>query len=106
MPERIFNKETMLELLYCRPNEGFTENGIEYMVIQKEQIDTRRWVSSHELTFQIIENEKISYWLTTYERGLTEQQDTQPWDDDEVSAFEAEKVTRSITVTEYNQILD
>jgi hypothetical protein len=108
MPERTFDKELMLEVLYCKEGTGFEDDqnpGVHYKVLKKEQIDTRRWVSSHELVFQVTENGNTSLWSTTYERGLTEHQDTYPWDDeDEVTAQEVRAVEKTITVTEYELV--
>lgn len=51
--------------------------GLAYRLHQ-EQIDTRRWVSLHELVFRAPDDGKA--WRVSFERGLTEHQDyTDPW---------------------------
>ena len=105
MPKRKFEKELMFEIMYCRVGSGFEDDqnpGVFYKVLKKEQTGSRRWVSEHDLIFQVTENGNTSIWFTTYERGLTEHQDTSPWDDeDEVECTEVKAVEKTITITEY-----
>jgi len=66
-------------------------------VEMNEQIDSRRWVSVHVL---ILRDAEGKLWEATYERGLTENQDCQPFEyDDEVEFYEVEKV--AVTTYEY-----
>ncbi|WP_406161043.1 hypothetical protein [Streptomyces canus] len=72
-------------------------------ILHREQVDSRRWVSVHELVFRAPDDGKV--WRVHYERGLTESQDdTDPWNDErtieadevervEVTAFEGREVT-------------
>jgi hypothetical protein len=59
--------------------------------LHEEQIDTRRWVSVHELVFRAPDDGKT--YSVTYEQGLTEaQDDTDPWNfDSEIKATEVEE---------------
>jgi hypothetical protein len=53
----------------------FPEAAVE---LHREQVDTRRWVSVHELIFRAPDDGKA--YRVFYERGLTENQDdTDPW---------------------------
>lgn len=62
-----------------------------------EQIDSRRWVSVHLL---VLKGQDGKFWATTYEQGLTESQDIQPFEDEtEVEFYEVYKVP--VTTCEY-----
>jgi hypothetical protein len=76
---------------------AFPEAAIE---LHREQVDTRRWVSVHELIFRAPDDGKA--YRVHYEQGLTEiQEDTDPWDyTREVEAVEVEQ--RQTTVTEWH----
>ncbi|MFD9463503.1 hypothetical protein [Streptomyces sp. NPDC060027] len=59
--------------------------------LHESQVDSRRWVSVHELVFRA-PDDGLAYRVF-YEQGLTESQDdTDPWnDEDEVKAVEVEQ---------------
>lgn len=88
-----FPKETLKELVDGFP---FTdENGEEYKIIHQEQTGSRRWVSEHELVFSY----KGKLYITYYEQGLTECQDTSPYEyaEDEIDCEEVEAYEQTIT---------
>jgi hypothetical protein len=64
--------------------------------LHREQVDTRRWVSVHELIFRAPDDGKA--WRVTYEKGLTEHQDDHdPWNyDREVTAVEVEQYDQTV----------
>ena len=70
-------------------------------VESNEQVDTSRWTSIHQL---VLKDRDGRFWETTYERGLTESQDIQPFEDDEdeIEFHEVEKVP--VTTYEYRRI--
>jgi hypothetical protein len=72
--------------------------------LHSEQIDTRRWVSVHQLIFRAPDDGKA--WAITYERGLTEHQDgIDLWDEaPEVTATEME--LRLDTVQQWHPVSD
>jgi hypothetical protein len=75
-----------------------TELGLE--VEAREHIEDRRWVSVHRL---ILKDRDGKFWATTYERGLTEMQDGQPFEyATEVEFVQVEKVP--VTTYEYRRI--
>jgi len=64
------------------------ELGLE--VVLNEQTGSRRWVSEHVL---VVKDANGDYWETTYEQGLTECQDTRPFEDvSEVEFYRVERV--------------
>lgn len=66
--------------------------------VYDEQVDSNRWESLHEMVF---EHEGKMY-RAEYRRGLTEYQDTYPFDsnhDDEIECPEVEQV--QVTTTEW-----
>lgn len=73
-------------------------------ILHREQVDTRRWVSVHDLVFRAPDDGKA--YRVTYVEGLTEvQEDTDPWGyDDEIDGVEVE--ARQITVTEWLPVTD
>lgn len=60
-------------------------------ILHREQVDSRRWVSVHELVFRA-PDDGLTY-LVHYEQGLTESQDgCDPWNhDDKIKAIEVEQ---------------
>lgn len=69
-----------------------------WTVVRNERIDERRWVSVHEL---VIERDGVFY-AATYEEGLTEHQDTRPWEGEKDAVFHrVEKRTRMVEVVDY-----
>lgn len=82
------------------PNEWDAAHPAERL--REEQVDTRRWVSVHEIIFRAPDDGKA--WAVTYSRGLTESQDcTDPWDDEDViKATEMEPY--EVTVTAWRAV--
>jgi hypothetical protein len=60
-----------------KSSEGWT-------VVENEEIEHRRWESVHRL---VIRNEEGEHYAATYRRGLTENQDGRPFDDEETVTF-------------------
>jgi hypothetical protein len=77
----------------------FPEAAVE---LHREQVDTRRWVSVHELIFRAPDDGKA--YRVTYEQGLTEHQDDHDqWNyRDHVVAEEVEP--RPVTVTQWHSV--
>jgi hypothetical protein len=73
-------------------------------ILHREQVDSRRWVSVHELIFRAPDDGKA--YRVQYEQGLTESQDgTDPWNGDRtVEAVEVEQRTRTVEVTEWHPV--
>ncbi|WP_405620300.1 hypothetical protein [Streptomyces sp. NBC_00076] len=71
-------------------------------ILHREQVDSKRWASVHELVFRAPDDGKA--WRVYYERGLTEHQDDHdPWDYDRtVEADEVERV--EVTTTEWRKV--
>jgi hypothetical protein len=71
----------------------FPEAAVE---LHREQVDTRRWVSVHELIFRAPDDGKA--YRVTYEQGLTEHQDDHDeWNyDREVTATEVEQYDQTV----------
>jgi hypothetical protein len=75
------------------PN-GPAAEGMAYE-LHREQVDTRRWASVHELVFRAPDDGKT--YRVSYEEGLTEiQDDTDPWIYHPIKAVEVE--LRPVTV--------
>lgn len=71
--------------------------------LSEQQIDTRRWVSVHEIVFRAPDDGKA--YGVSYVQGLTESQDdTDPWEyeGDPITAVEMEP--HEVTVTEWRPI--
>lgn len=70
--------------------------------LHESQVDTRRWVSVHELIFRAPDDGKA--YSVTYEQGLTENQDdTDPWNyEDEIKAVEVEQ--QPVTVMQWKPV--
>jgi hypothetical protein len=66
------------------PDQGYT-------VESNEQIDQTRWASIHQL---VIRDSDGRLWSAEYQKGLTENQDIEPFDEDgpEIDFHEVEKV--------------
>lgn len=80
-----FKKEDLKELTYLDVGE---EDG-PFVVVETEQVDARRWVSLHSLIFSF----EGKYYHTHYERGLTEYQETYPFEG-EPEEIECQEVFR------------
>lgn len=69
--------------------------------LHRQQIDTRRWASTHSLVFRAPDDGKT--YRVTYQQPLTEHQECDDWfDDKEVKAFEVEQ--RSQIVTNWKRV--
>jgi hypothetical protein len=87
MPTRNFTREQLDE--WDLPG-AWADDAPE--ILHREQVDTRRWVSVHELVFRAPDDGKA--YRVYYDKGLTESQDdTDPWDYEHViAADEVERV--------------
>lgn len=95
MPTRIYTPEELDAIGVPFECEKDTSNGYA-AELGREQIDTRRWVSVHELVFRAPDDGKA--YRVTYEQGLTEHQDgLDPWDYEETIKAE-EMELRPITI--------
>lgn len=71
------------ELAHMRPGQGF--DGMA--VVLNEQVGSRRWVSEHHLVISTGNGDDIRYWGAGYDQGLTENQETRPFDDVDMVDF-------------------
>jgi hypothetical protein len=98
MPTRIYTPDQLEEIGLPDdlpgPN-GPAVDGLAYE-LHREQIDTRRWESVHELIFRAPDDDKA--YRISYREGLTEMQDdTDPWNyETAIKAVEVE--LRPVTV--------
>ena len=67
------------ELVY---NPGDTMDG--WTVVAIEYVESRRWQSVHRL---VIHNEAGEHFASTFRQGLTEEQETQPFEDETTVIF-------------------
>ncbi|GAA0970017.1 hypothetical protein GCM10009555_018190 [Acrocarpospora macrocephala] len=72
--------ETARELTY--DGHGATIDG--WTVVAQVETGRSRWTSHHRL---VIRNETGEHFAATFRRGLTEMQETQPWEDEQVAKF-------------------
>jgi hypothetical protein len=73
--------------------------------LHREQVDTRRWVSAHELIFRAPDDGKA--YRVTYVQGLTEHQDgIDPFEygGATIEAVEVEQRTRTVEITEWHPV--
>lgn len=72
---------------------------LNFKLVHTDQIDSRRWVSVHEAVYQDLNT--LKYYWSTYEMGLTECQDTSPYEyvKDEIELIEVEP--KEVTTTIY-----
>lgn len=100
MPIRRFTRDELDEMGLPHGYDG--EPGKEATIVQEQQLDTRRWVSVHEVIFRAPDDGKL--YAVAYQQGLTESQDdTDPWFyDDTVTADEMEP--HEVTVTTYRKV--
>jgi hypothetical protein len=102
---RVFTRD-QLDTLGLPHDLATEENAAEFpeaaVELHREQVDTRRWVSVHELVFRAPDDGKT--YAVTYEQGLTElQEDTDPWDyAKEIRALEVE--ARAVVITEWHSV--
>ncbi|MET9098327.1 hypothetical protein [Streptomyces antibioticus] len=99
MTTRIFTRDQLDA--FGLPRETVTpDKAAEYpevaVELHREQIDTRRWSSTHSLVFRAPDDGKT--YRVTYQSPLTEHQECDDWfDDNEVKAFEVEQRTQIVT---------
>ncbi|MFE7115475.1 hypothetical protein ACFU99_08645 [Streptomyces sp. NPDC057654] len=97
MPTRTFTRAELdaLGLPDDMPSAEYAAKYPEAAVeLHREQVDSRRWVSVHELVFRAPDDGKA--YRVTYVAGLTEHQDVSPWEyeGDTVDAVEVEPYER------------
>lgn len=101
MPTRTFTREQLEE--WGLPDEIDTKGEPGYATeLHREQVDTRRWVSVHELIFRAPDDGKA--YRVHYEQGLTEiQDDCDPWNyDKEIKGVEVKQV--EVTVKRWQPV--
>lgn len=94
MTTRTFTPEQLDEIGV--PNE-LGEDGCA-TELHREQVDSRRWISVHELIFRAPDDGKA--YRVYYQRPLTEHQECDTWPGDEVKAVEVEERPKVITTWE------
>ncbi|MGW9170144.1 hypothetical protein [Streptomyces decoyicus] len=103
MPTRIFTTNELEDI--GLPFECDAEDEPGYAVeLHREQVDTRRWMSVHQLIFRAPDDGKV--YSVLYEQGLTEMQDDHDhWGyEDRVKAIEMEP--QEVTVTRWVAVQD
>lgn len=91
----VLEAETARELAWL--NAGGTHEG--WTVVSNEEIDHARWESIHTL---VIRNEDGEHFAADYRQGLTESQDTKPWEYDKTVTFkQVFPKTETVEVTSY-----
>jgi hypothetical protein len=94
----LINKELANNLRWADPKidvEG-------YIKIEDNWIEDRRWVQAREL---IIRDSEMKYWRSCYEIGLTEYQDTEPWEDSDKAEFR-QVVQRAVVTFVYEDLYE
>jgi hypothetical protein len=94
--------ELARDLVWEMVGSKFDEGGDHYEVVQNEQIDSNRWMGIYRLTVKI--NDK--FYQTTYEKGLTENQDYGPFEDEGDTITFYNVVPRYKTVLVYEQVTE
>lgn len=100
MTDRTFTADQLDEIgvpfeCYKEPIEGFATE------LHREQVDTWRWSSVHELVFRAPDDGKA--YRVTYQRPLTEHQECDRWfGDDEITATEVEQ--QPVTVMQWQPV--
>ena len=100
------NEEECRELIYYQ-KAGFHENDIEFknpFFVQVEIKDNGngRWESYHSIIVKDTRNSKL--YMCNYSEGLTENQDSGPFDNELPEWHEVKKVTKLVEVYEYEVI--
>ena len=76
------------------------EDSEDFKVIQDDILETSRWSELHKIVVQQISTSK--FFDSIYSRGLTEQQDEQPYEyEDEVEFYEVYPI--SVITTQYTR---
>lgn len=91
----VLETELARELAYV----GVGETSDGWTVVSNEETDHGRWASIHTL---VIKNESGEFFTADYSRGLTEYQDTKPWEYEETATFtQVFPETKTVEVTDY-----
>ena len=76
---------------------GWTLDG--WTVAANERVSASRWVSRHRL---VIHDGEGNHYAADYRQGLSETQETRPWEDDDTVTFHrVERRTRMVEVVDY-----
>lgn len=73
-----------------------------YKVLSNEQFDSGRWMSYHELVIQDVKTRFI--YLTTYQRGLTENQYCDPFEDEGEMVTFRPAISKTKTIVYYEEV--
>lgn len=73
--------ETARELACCGPDDDALDG---WTVVANEFVENRRWESVHRL---VIRNDAGQHFMDTYSQGLTERQDTGPYEYESKATF-------------------
>lgn len=87
----VLDRHTARQLAYTSVGKTFNE----WTVVANEEGDHGRWESHHRL---VIRNEAGEHFAAWYSKGLTEYQDTRPWEEESEAVFEP--VQRRVKVVE------
>jgi len=74
--------------------------GLNFKVINKEQIDSGRWTSDHELIFR--DSSSGMFWCFIYECPLTEIQDVERVNSETINLCQVEPY--KATITKYRRV--
>ena len=89
---------------------GFDAVEVEAEILAKKETDTSRWHQHHHLVFVAPDDGKV--WRVGYSSALTEIQDMQPWDSEDVHVNMGDTVTgvevepATVVVTIYQPVED
>ena len=76
-------------------------NDPRFVKVEDTQEDSGRWESYHILIVKDTQTNK--FFRTEYSKGLTEQQDTQPFEHSSATWVEVKKVVKQVEVVEYQE---
>lgn len=79
---------TKLDISAERARAILYDDDDEFTVFQDEIIDRKRWSVIHE----VVITDGKSYWIDSYSKGATENQDELPWEYEEPDFRPAKKV--------------
>ncbi len=90
-----FKKEDLQNLVWD------DHDGTDFKVVVDEQTDSGRWESYHDLVFKYHANG--NYYRTHYSQGLTESQDSRPfeYEPDEIECQKVFKEVKMVEVVNY-----
>ena len=87
----ILDRDKALELLWLK--EGYNVDGL--VPVADLYIDNGRWTERHQL---VVRDEAGKFWAAEYEQGLTEYQDTTPWEYSETVLFDEVEPKEVVTI--------